>query len=94
MEQRKFNGDRLRNARIYNGISLTDLATQADIKKQSISLYENGKNVPDHEKVRVLARILGFPYDYFFQEDKIKAYTHPRSLHQPLILQRCPLICT
>ena len=24
MEQRKFNGDRLRNARIYNGISLTD----------------------------------------------------------------------
>lgn len=36
MEQRKFNGDRLRNARIYNGISLTDLATQADIKS---SLY-------------------------------------------------------
>ena len=31
--------------------------------------------MPDHEKVRVLARILGFPYDYFFQEDKIKAYT-------------------
>ena len=40
-----------------------------------ISLYENGKNVPDHEKVRVLARVLGFPYDYFFQKDKIKAYT-------------------
>lgn len=75
MEQRKFNGSRLRNARIYNGISLTDLAIQADIKKQSISLYENGKNVPDYEKVRVLARILGFPYDYFFQEEKIKAYT-------------------
>ena len=75
MEQRKFNGDRLKKARIYNGISLTDLAMQADIKKQSISLYENGKNVPDHEKVRVLARILGFPYDYFFQKDKIKAYT-------------------
>lgn len=75
MEQRKFNGDRLRNARIYNGISLTDLATQADIKKQSISLYENGKNTPDYEKVCVLARILGFPFEYFFQEDKIKAYT-------------------
>lgn len=75
MEQRKFNGDRLKKARIYNGISLTDLAMQADTKKQSISLYENGKNVPDHEKVRVLARILGFPYDYFFQKDKIKAYT-------------------
>lgn len=75
MEQRKFNGNRLKNARIYNGISITDLATQADIKKQSISLYENGKNIPDYQKVKSLARILGFPYDYFFQEDKVKTYT-------------------
>lgn len=75
MEQKKFNGDRLRNARIYNGISLTDLAEQADIKKQSISLYENGKNVPDYERVRAMARVLGFPFDYFFQEDKMKTYT-------------------
>lgn len=75
MEQRKFIGERLRNARIYNGISLTELAEKADIKKQSISLYENGKNTPDYEKVWILARILGFPYDYFFQEDKVKAFT-------------------
>ena len=75
MEQRKFNGERLRNARIYNGISLTELAEKADIKKQSISLYENGKNTPDYERVWTLARILGFPYDYFFQEDKVKAFT-------------------
>lgn len=75
MGQKKFNGDRLRNARIYNGISLTDLANQADISKQSISLYENGKNTPDYEKVYTLSHILGFPVDYFFQEDKIKTYT-------------------
>lgn len=75
MEQRKFNGARLRNARICNGISLTELAEQADIKKQSISLYENGKNTPDYEKVWTMSHILGFPYDYFFQEDKVKAYT-------------------
>ena len=75
MEQRKFNGSRLRKARIYNGISLTDLATQANIKKQSVSLYENGKNIPDYTKVKVFARILGFPYDYFFQEDKVTPRT-------------------
>ncbi len=75
MEQKRFNGGRLRNARIYNGISLTDLAEKTDIKKQSISLYENGKNVPDYEKVRAMARVLGFPFDYFFQEDKMKTYT-------------------
>ena len=38
MDQKKFNGERLRNARICNGISLTDLADQAEISKQSISL--------------------------------------------------------
>ena len=75
MEQKKFNGERLRNARIYNGISLTELATQADIKKQSVSLYENGKNIPDYERICILSRILGFPVDYFFQKDKIKTHT-------------------
>ena len=75
MGQKKFNGNRLRNARIYNGISLTDLAAQANITKQSISLYENGKNTPDYERIKVLSVILGFPVDYFFQEDKIKTYT-------------------
>ena len=75
MEKKKFNGDRLRNARLYNGISLTDLAKKTDIKKQSISLYENGKNTPDYEKVRVMARTLGFPFDYFFQESKMKTHT-------------------
>ena len=75
MEQKKFNGDRLRNARMYNGISLTDLAEKTDIKKQSISLYENGKNVPDYERVRAMAKVLDFPFDYFFQEDKMKTYT-------------------
>ncbi len=75
MEQRKFNGDRLRKARIYNGISLTDLANQTGFKKQSLSLYESGKNTPDYERVRRLSHILGFPIDYFFQENKIKTYT-------------------
>ena len=75
MDQKKFNGERLRNARIYNGISLTDLADQAEISKQSISLYENGKNAPDFTKVRTLSQILGFPMEYFFQEDHIKTYT-------------------
>ena len=75
MDQKKFNGERLRNARIYNGISLTDLADQAEISKQSISLYENGKNTPDFAKIRTLSQILGFPMEYFFQEDHIKTYT-------------------
>lgn len=75
MNQGEFNGTRLRSARIYNGISLTDLAERAEISKQSISLYENGKNSPDFEKVKILSQILGFPMEYFFQKDRIKTYT-------------------
>lgn len=75
MEQKRINGERLKTARLFNGISLTDLARQADISKQSMSLYENGKNTPDYEKVRILANILGFPVDYFFQADSISTRT-------------------
>lgn len=75
MNSRKFNGGRLKKARIYNGISLTELAEQTNISKQSMSLYENGKNTPDFEKIGVIARRLGFPVEYFFQNNSIEAHT-------------------
>lgn len=75
MNQKNFNGERLRNARVYNGISLTDLAKQTAISKQSISLYENGKNIPDFSKIRKLSYTLGFPIEYFLQDDHIKTCT-------------------
>lgn len=75
MYQRRFNGARLRNARVYNGISITDLSKQTDISKQSLSLYENGKNTPDFGKVKALSQTLGFPMEYFFQNDIFKTYT-------------------
>lgn len=75
IEYKKFNGDRLKNARLFRGLTLTELANQADISKQSLSLYENSRNVPDHLKVRQLSVVLGFPYDFFFQEDKSTAKT-------------------
>lgn len=75
MKQKRINGERLKTARLFNGISLTDLANKADISKQSLSLYENGKNTPDYEKVKTISKILGFPVDYFFQSDSITIKT-------------------
>ena len=72
---RKFNGDRLKSARIYNGLTLTELANKTEISKQSISLYENNKNIPDYDRVRTLSRVLGFPFEYFFQDNKISTLT-------------------
>lgn len=75
METTRFNGDRLRKARIYNGLTLTELAEKTGISKQSISLYENGKNVPDYQRVLAMARALGFPNGFFFQEDTVSTRT-------------------
>lgn len=75
MEAKVFNGDRLRKARIYNGLTLTELAERTGLSKQSVSLYENGKNVPDYQRVMTLANELGFPFEFFFQKDKISTRT-------------------
>ena len=69
MIEKKFYGERLRSARMYRGLTLTELAKRTEISKQSISLYENDNNTPDYMKVRLLASELNFPYDYFFQKD-------------------------
>ena len=70
-----FNGDRLKAARIIRGMTLTELAEKTDISKQSVSLYEKNKNVPDYGRVVALASILDFPTDFFFGKDKYKALT-------------------
>lgn len=75
MMEKKFYGERLRNARMYRGLTLTELAKRTDISKQSLSLYENDNNTPDYMKVRLLATELNFPYDYFFQKDSYVAKT-------------------
>ncbi len=70
-----FKGERLKNARLFRGLTLTELANQTDISKQSISLYENNSNHPDHERVLRMASTLKVPYDYFFQKDSCRALT-------------------
>lgn len=75
MAEKKFYGERLRYARMYRGLTLTELAKRTDISKQSISLYENNKNTPDYMKVALLASELHFPYDYFFQKDSYSTLT-------------------
>lgn len=75
MEAKKFNGDRLKKARMYNGLTLTELAERTEITKQSISLYENNKITPEYQRVQILSQVLGFPFEYFFQEDKVQTRT-------------------
>ena len=63
----KFNGERLKMARLYRGMTLEELAHEIGIKKQSISLYETGKTTPEVENLFKLIKTLRFPKEYFFQ---------------------------
>ena len=42
MNNNRFRGERLKNARLFRGLTLTELADRTGISKQSISQYENG----------------------------------------------------
>jgi Zn-dependent peptidase ImmA (M78 family)/DNA-binding XRE family transcriptional regulator len=75
MDKKFFSGKRLKIARLYRGLTLTELANRSEISKQSISLYENEKNLPEHQRVRNLSAILNFPYDFFFQKDSFETTT-------------------
>lgn len=66
----RFNGNRIKNARLYNGLTVEELANELGVSKQAVSQYENNQVDPPIEKGFLLSKILGFPLDYFSQEDK------------------------
>ena len=75
MNVKQFYGDRMKNARLFRGITLTELSLRTGISKQSLSLYENGENYPDSEKGQKIAIALKFPYDFFLYHDHNKIST-------------------
>lgn len=71
-----FNGNRLKSARQYRGLTVEELSQQINVSKQTISQYENGviENVP-FEKVLALSTELKFPYHYFIQKSNSSVRT-------------------
>ncbi|MDF2586656.1 MAG: hypothetical protein K0S41_497 [Anaerocolumna sp.] len=78
-----FNGARLKSARQYNEMTIGDVAEAIGLTNQAISQFENNKAVPKTENIFGLCNLLGFPREYFFEEDKLNKstnYTYFRSL--------------
>jgi Zn-dependent peptidase ImmA (M78 family)/DNA-binding XRE family transcriptional regulator len=67
MLQRQFNGSRLREGRIYRGLTITDLANELGVSKQMISKYENDKAIPSLDALLIITNILKFPKEYFYE---------------------------
>lgn len=66
-----FNGSRVKFARLYNGLTVDELAKKLDITPQAESQYEMDKVTPQFEKLISLSKILNFPIDFFFQNDSV-----------------------
>ncbi|QED49370.1 XRE family transcriptional regulator [Cytobacillus dafuensis] len=67
-----FNGQRLKEARLYNKLTITELAEKLNVSKQMISKYENGNGEPSFEKSLQLPNILGYPREFFYTKDIFK----------------------
>ena len=67
----EFNQDLLRIARQARGWSQTELSRRAGISQANLSKLENGLIGPSDEVLGVVSTALGFPINFFFQNDRI-----------------------
>lgn len=65
---------RLKNARIMQGLSMDELCEVMGniVSKQAISKYENGKMLPNSTVLIQLANVLHTSIDYFFKPFQVK----------------------
>ncbi len=64
----KFNGERLKKARIYRGLTVAELAAQVGCQRQTLSMYEIARSQPtDQSVVAQLSKALNFPIKYFYE---------------------------
>ena len=69
-----FNGDRLKKARIYRGLTVAELAERVGCQRQTLSMYEISKSQPtDKTTVARLAQELDFPVKYFYEHPNASA---------------------
>lgn len=81
--ERQFNGERLKKARIYRGMTVKELAEASGCQRQTLSMYEISKSQPsDGGVVNKLADVLNFPVDYFYENENVdnKGTVYFRSL--------------
>lgn len=91
MNNNKFNGQRLKSARLYRGYTLADLAKELGISKQAISQYENNETQPEASNWFKIMNILNFPRDFFYESNmpQVETFaTHFRSLSRTKKIDR------
>ena len=78
-----FNKKMLKDARVYRGMSIKELADKANVSRQTISQYENGEvSQPSLENLFRISNVLNFSMSYFFNsKEELNSYnTYFRAL--------------
>lgn len=57
-------GDRLREARLHNGLTQEQLAQRIGVAKSTLTGYEKGNREPDVFKIKRILEVLGVDSDY------------------------------
>lgn len=65
-----FNGERLRAARQFRGMTIGEVANEIGVTTQSVSQFENNKTEPRVENLFRIVNLLGFPREYFYEADE------------------------
>jgi Zn-dependent peptidase ImmA (M78 family)/transcriptional regulator with XRE-family HTH domain len=91
-----FDGDRLRQARLFNGWRKIDVARTLDITPAAVSQYEQGRTRPSAPTLAALSLHLGFPPEFFEQGRPAvridQGQTHFRRLRSTSKLDRDRLV--
>lgn len=66
------NGERIREARLFNKLTITKLADELGVSKQMISRYEHGKANVSLEMFKKMVKILKFPTAFFTGHQKFE----------------------
>jgi Zn-dependent peptidase ImmA (M78 family)/transcriptional regulator with XRE-family HTH domain len=87
-----FDGDRLRQARIYKGLKKVDLAKAIDVTPAVVGQYESGKTRPSTSVFASIALHLGFGPEFFERRGPVPQVTegqaHFRKLRSTSKLER------
>jgi Zn-dependent peptidase ImmA (M78 family)/DNA-binding Xre family transcriptional regulator len=70
-------GERVRQLRVINNISATDLAAQIQISSGNMSLIENGRHPLDEQLLGRLARVLGCTPTFFGVDGRVTTASRP-----------------
>lgn len=66
----KINGERLRTARMFNQMTITELAEKLSVSKQEVCRYQCNQSKIPTDRFALIVRELGFPMSWYTGHDK------------------------